>query len=375
MQRERLTPRPNWQQQFEALGFHFHSLDDIYWDESACYHFASSEIDMIEEATWKMHELCLKAVDHVISKKRFKPFALPDWFIEYVVDSWNADDPTLYGRFDFRYDGICAPKLLEYNADTPTSVLEAAVAQWNWQQEVKPRADQFNSLHERLIGRWKEIRNHYENPVIYFSCVKNNIEDEGNTEYLRDTAMQAGFNTRAIAIEDIGWDSASGQFVDLDMNPINALFKLYPWEWLAAESFGPHLPESAIPVIEPAWKILMSSKAILPVLWELNPNHPNLLPTYYEPSRLGKQYVKKPIYSREGANVELHTVRGTIAQIGSYGAEGHVYQAYSPLPDFDGNYPVIGSWIIGDEAAGMGIRENTQQITTNTSRFVPHYFT
>ena len=52
-----------------------------------------------------------------------------------------------------------------------------------------------------------------------------------------------------------------------------------------------------------------------------------------------------------------------------------MYQAYSALPEFSGNYPVIGSWIVGDEAAGMGIRENTQRITTNTSRFIPHYFT
>ena len=119
----------------------------------------------------------------------------------------------------------------------------------------------------------------------------------------------------------------------------------------------------------------MSSKAILPVLWELNPGHPNLLPSYYDQDpKLPAQFVRKPIYSREGANVELHTQRGTIAQPGTYGAEGYIYQAYAPLPDFDGNFPVIGSWIVGDEAAGIGIRENTQQITTNSSRFVPHYF-
>ena len=44
------------------------------------------------------------------------------------------------------------------------------------------------------------------------------------------------------------------------------------------------------------------------------------------------------------------------------------------LPAFDGNYPVIGSWIIGDDAAGIGIREDDTPITRNTSRFVPHYF-
>ena len=375
MERENLTPRAGWQRQFEDLGFHFHSLDGVYWDESACYRFSTSEIDMIEEATWKLHELCIAAVDHVITTRAFKPFALPEWFIDYAVESWNADDPTLFGRFDFRYDGINSPKLLEYNADTPTSLIEAAVAQWNWQQQVKPRHDQFNSLHERLIARWKELRDHYENPVLYFASVKDSAEDLGNIEYLRDTAMQAGFTTRQIAIEDIGWHDANENFVDLDNNKIPALFKLYPWEWIADEEFGAHLPKATFPVIEPPWKVLMSSKAILPVLWKLNPGHPNLLPCFYEQAQAPAQYVRKPVYSREGANVELHTSRGTISQPGTYGAEGYVYQAYTPLPDFNGNFPVIGSWIIGDEAAGMGIRENTQQITTNSSRFVPHYFT
>lgn len=374
MLRERVPPRADWQRQCEDLGFHFHSLGGVYWDESACYRFSSSEVDMIEEATWKLHELCLAAVDHVIMRGAFERFALPDWFIEYVVDSWNNDDPTLYGRFDLRYDGINAPKLLEYNADTPTSLIEAAVAQWHWQQQVKPRADQFNSLHERLIERWKVIRDHYDNPVVYFSCIKDNEEDLGNVEYLRDTAMQAGINTRQIFVEDIGWHAASERFIDLDNNPLPALFKLYPWEWMAAEEFGQHLPYASMAVIEPAWKVLMSSKAILPILWELNPNHPNLLPCYFDAARLPAHHVRKPIYSREGANVELRTPRGTLSEPGTYGAEGFVYQGYAPLPDFDGNFPVIGSWIVGDEAAGMGIRENTQQITTNVSRFIPHYF-
>lgn len=374
MERERLTPRPDWPQQFEALGFHFHSLDDVYWDESVCYRFSTTEIDMIEEATWKLNELCIAAVDHVISKRAFKPFALPGWFTDYIIESWDADDPTLFGRFDFRYDGINAPKLLEYNADTPTSLIEASVAQWNWLKQVRPRHDQFNSLHEKLIAAWQYLRDQTDNPVVYFACVKDNMEDFGNVEYLRDTAMQAGITARQIFIEDIGWSSRDNHFVDLENNPIPALFKLYPWEWMAAEEFGPNLPASGLRMFEPAWKALMSSKAILAVLWELNPGHPNLLPCYFDAGKLPQPYVKKPLYSREGENVEIHARHGTIVQPGTYGAEGYVYQGYAPLPDFDGNFPVIGSWIIGDEAAGLGIRENTQQITTNTSRFVPHYF-
>ena len=48
--------------------------------------------------------------------------------------------------------------------------------------------------------------------------------------------------------------------------------------------------------------------------------------------------------------------------------------ADAPLPDFDGHHPVIGSWVIANQAAGIGIREDTSPITGNNSRFVPHYF-
>jgi glutathionylspermidine synthase len=127
-------------------------------------------------------------------------------------------------------------------------------------------------------------------------------------------------------------------------------------------------------VVEPPWKLLLSCKAVLAVLWELFPNHPNLLPAYFDAKPLGDKYVRKPFYSREGANIEIHGPRGVFAQPGTYGAEGYVYQAYSQLPDFDGNYPVLGSWIVADEPAGMGIREDVNPVTRNTSRFVPHYF-
>jgi glutathionylspermidine synthase len=130
--------------------------------------------------------------------------------------------------------------------------------------------------------------------------------------------------------------------------------------------------------IEPIWKMLLSNKAILPVLWEMYPDHPNLLPAFFTPQKFASDYVKKPLLSREGANINIHAATGEVATTGDYGAEGFVYQAYHPLPNFstngEANYMVVGSWIIGDEAAGIGIREDESPITKNTSRFVPHYF-
>jgi glutathionylspermidine synthase len=371
MKRERREPRANWRQRCEEAGFHFHSMGGTYWDESACYAFSAGEIDRIEEVAAEMHRLCVQAADEVVRSGRYAEFAIPEAFRELVAASWREREPTLYGRFDFSWDGDGEPKLLEYNADTPTALLEASVVQWQWLEDVHPGADQFNSLHEKLIARLQSLRGPARG-VIHFASARDSEEDLGTVEYLRDCALQAGWDARHIAIEDLGWDGE--RFVDLEEAPVETLFKLYPWEWLAREEFGRHLLGRPAALIEPAWKMLLSNKALLVLLWEMNYGHPNLLPAHFSPQKFGADYVRKPLLSREGANVTIRS-RGTVrAQPGGYGSEGYVYQGIAPLPAFDNRYPVIGAWIVGEEAAGIGIREDDSPITRNSSRFLPHYF-
>ena len=171
---------------------------------------------------------------------------------------------------------------------------------------------------------------------------------------------------------DIGWDGR--QFVDLRNRRIETLFKLYPWEWMFDEQFAAHLCGEPWRLVEPAWKVILSSKAILAVLWELFPGHANLLPAYTKPDALGENYARKPLRGREGANVLLRMGGRRVETDGTYGGEGYVYQQLCVPPDFGGFYPVIGSWIARDEAAGIGIRESNEPVTRGTSRFVPHYF-
>ena len=376
MRREKCAPRANWRERCEAAAFHFHSMGGTYWDESACYAFSAAQIDRLEEITAELHGLCLAAVDKVVSERRLADFAIPERFHELVAQSWRSREPTLFGRFDFSWDGEGEPKLLEYNADTPTALLEASVVQWHWLEDTHPGADQFNSLHEKLVEQWTAIREKMKEKVLYLACVKDSEEDLGNVEYLRDCALQAGWDARHLFVEDIGWNGR--QFVDLDDKPVRALFKLYPWEWLVREEFGVHLLGRPARLIEPAWKMLLSNKALLVVLWELNYAHPNLLPAYFDERRFAGEYARKPLLAREGSNVTLKRRFGaafpTLAQPGEYGAEGFVYQGLAPLPEFGGRYPVIGSWIVGEQPAGIGIREDDSPITKNTSRFVPHYF-
>ena len=374
MKRIKIAPRNNWQQKCEEVGFHFYELSgSMYWNESACYHFSAQEIDELEAVTELLHQMCLEAVEVVIQENRFSQLCIPPEFAELCRKSWQRGDSNLYGRFDLVYNGQHPPKLLEYNADTPTSLLEASVVQWTWLEEVFPKADQFNSIHEKLLETFQSM-DWLQGKILYFTCERDTAEDLGTVEYLRDVAIQAGLKTQHIFIDEIGWNHEHEFFCDLNEQVIHNLFKLYPWEWLISDPFGKYLLAEPMRLLEPAWKLILSNKAILPILWELFPNHPNLLPSYYDPLKLSHPYLSKPVFSREGGNITVYYGKEQYQTPGIYGEEPLIYQSYFPLPEFDGCYPVIGSWVVGDQSAGISIREDRTPVTQDTSFFVPHYF-
>lgn len=379
MQRLAITPRPYWEDKIREAGLIFHETPEgPYWNESVCYQFTADEVDLLEEATNELHELCLTAVRHVISRQRWQELAIPWKAAELIEKSFAAErDFSLYGRFDLAYDGDSPPQLLEYNADTPTMLLEASVVQWYWLEEKQRGADQFNSLHERLLQQWAKLKWQLKSSPLYFTYASGSLEDQATVAYLMDTADQAGLRVAEILVEDIGWDHDWKKFVDLEEQPLGGIFKLYPWEWLLQEEFGPYLLDtySDMQWLEPLWKLVLSDKGILPILWELNPGHPHLLPSFFTEPADGRAYVRKPRFSREGANVVRVDRNGSRLETpGSYGQEGFIYQDLASLPNFSGFYPVIGSWIIGGEAGGMGIRETATPVTDRFSRFVPHFF-
>jgi glutathionylspermidine synthase len=370
MERMRTTPRPDFARRVEAQGLSFHAREG-YWSENACYRLTPAEVDVLETTTGELLALYGEALDRAIAQGRLGELAVPEQFQAALADSWRRRAPSLYGRFDLAYDGLTPPKLLEYNADTPTSLLESAVIQWTWREDLCPGADQFNSIHERLIAAWSAFPGA---AAVTVACLADNEEDWVCCAYLLDTLLQAGRSGAVVEIADIGWDPQRRTFVDDRDAPVEQLFKLYPWEWLMREEFGPHLLECHTSFIEPMYKAACSSKGMLPLLWEYFPGHPNLLAAYREPGQLAS-FARKPILSREGQNVTLIEAGATLAQAdGAYGAEGWVYQALCPLPAFDGAHPVIGSWVVAGEPAGIGIRESTGLITNDQSHFVPHWF-
>lgn len=367
MRREVSPPRPDWTSRLERLGFDFHTHESgPYWTEDACYALSEAEVDTLEDATNALHALCLEAAERMIVAGDLSRIGVPEAFQEFVASSWRRADPYLYGRFDLTVDASGTPKLLEYNADTPTSLFEAAVVQWAWLEEVRPADDQFNSIHDKLLVGWKRLMSTAARAdVLHFTGVLDEPEDRLTTEYMQDLCAQAGGQTKLIDIADIGWNGAA--FTDLQEMEIRRLFKLYPWEWLMAEDFGRHMRGADLRLLEPPWKAVLSNKGLLAILWEMFPNHPNLLPASFQRGDFTGPCVEKPLHGREGQGVRiLQDEAGSRAPC--------VWQAYQPLPNQNGFRPVIGSWVIDGVSAGVGIREDVTEITGNASRFTPHYF-
>ena len=385
MLRHDVPVRPELDKIAHDHGFDFHIIDDeIYWDESRAYRFTLRQIeDQIEKPTAELHQMCLEVVDRAVKDDALlEQLAIPSLYWDAIAESWRNNDPSLYGRMDFVWCGKDPVKLLEYNADTPTSLYESAYFQWIWMEEsrrsgVIPRdADQFNAIQDKLIARFNALRR--EEPL-YFCCCKGTEEDRGTVFYLEDCARQAGLDTRFIYIEDLGL-GVGGVLTDLDDNVIRQAFKLYPLEWMMRDENGPMLRKRHEQWIEPLWKSILSNKGLLPLLWRFFPDHPNLLPAWFDgetpviaPGFAG--CVRKPLFSREGGNVTIFDRHKNVIvhEDGDYADEPMIYQAFQPLPRFGDSYTLIGSWVVDDEAVGMGIREDISLITKDTSRFIPHY--
>ena len=376
MQRHIIAPRPDWRRRVEDLGLLWHTDENTpYWSEDAFYSFSGDEISVIEQVSEELARLFLAAGQQVIDQRLFADFGIPDWCVPLIQDAWERELPALnHGRFDLGMGVDGQLKLFEFNCDTPTSLVESALVQWFWKEDVFVTHDQFNRVHEALIDRWRAIAPALPEGPVHFAHVPDRLgEDTLTTAYMMDLAREAGLDVRRITMADIGWkDGSDGGFFDLEPYPITALYKLYPWEWLVAEPFGRHIAEDprATCWIEPIWKMIWSNKAILPVLWQLFPDHPNLLWAGRLPPT-ANSYVSKPLLGREGSNITIIRDWSTLATSTGPYTGPVVYQGFCDVLSFDGHYPVIGSWMVDGEAVGMGVREGGR-ITTNRDRFTPH---
>ncbi|WP_299817426.1 glutathionylspermidine synthase family protein [uncultured Jannaschia sp.] len=389
--------RPDWKDRAEEAGFKFHTMyGEPYWDETTAYAFSLEEIETrLEDPSTALHAMAREAVACVVEDEAaMHRLGIPGPHMDFVAESWRTGEAELYGRMDLAYDGTGPAKLLEYNADTPTSLYETGHFQWDWLEGAREAglipagSDQLNRLQEALTERFAEICAPGED--VHFAAIEGVEEDYANVETLAYAARDAGLGAHFVPVNAIGIDP-TGRLVDGEERIIGTLFKLYPWEDFLRDEEAAALATSGTRFLEPPWKALVSNKGLLAVMWEMFEGHPNLLPAFFADEladgsaawdravaagHFARGKVTKPIFSREGAGVRIEGSDGTAIEASrdvSYDAHPRLVQAYAPLPEMDGFRPVMGTWIVGETCVALGIREDRSRITQDLSRFKPHY--
>lgn len=376
---------------FNDLDFDWHDVKSTngenYWNPDAIYSFTSQEIDLVEDVTNELHSMCLDFVEHEIKSGDYRNYDFSELQKQLIEESWKNNHKSLYGRFDFHFNPETTElKMYEYNADTPTSLYEASIIQYEtmYSKIESGKYDQFNSIHEELINTFKKDFADYK--TIHFSALNDSTnEDYGNLNYILRCATEAGKNVFNIDIEDIGFQHETEKFKDLNYNVIECLFKLYPLEYFTTDDFSIHLLKNDnIRIVEPFWKLLLSNKLLMVKLWEKYKGHPNLLESYFGDNKFLKgTFIKKPLLSREGANVTKFTIENEYSKFThlsgtqfnkDYDKSNYVIQRFVDQYKHDGKNVVIGSWVVGDKACGIGIREDYFDVIGNNSQFVPHIF-
>lgn len=471
MQRIEVGPtRPDWESDVREGGLVYVDTEVLdpetkqlkvvkYWREMEHYYLPRRDIDFLALGSEKLFEMLIAAGDYIIDNNLFRWCGIPQHVIPGIKASWQEQALgkhwiNVYGRYDIWVDrdtegNIVKMKLLEHNAQTPTSFLEAAVIQWNWLLANHPRAGQWNDIYERTIDRWVhqlsrwQIVTGKQLTVVHVAYTSEDLsgEDMMNAGLMASAIEEAAkrmgangepaFEVKFIPTEEIDRKEYEGNlvhssdfgtiteadFIDRQGVPIEVIFMLFPWEDVMIQD--PDKPDDEFWGPQIAWNMLqkngtmwveqpwtwMWNKAVLPVLWKLFGNDPELgeflLPAFFEPDADGNlppgfepapqsvldNCARKPLFGRQGDSVILTENGVRIAgEKGDYGAEGYIIQALAKLPAFKSelrpgtvHYPVLGVWMIGGEPSGLGIREtegllgtNEGLVTGDTAFFVPH---
>lgn len=382
--------KPLKTQQLEELGFTWHTdSDSSRYISDGLVNITQKEAEAYYKAVNELYDMYAEAAEYVIQNNLFFELGIPFNLIETIKKSWENDVHWhIYGRFDLAGGLDNRPiKLLEFNADTPTSLFESALLQWALLKENGLNDErQFNNIYDAIKENFKRLitlfddtdgfDKLYDGWKILFSSIHGNDEEEATTKLLQQIATDAGFNTGFEYLQNVKFDDEG--IYDRDDNRYEYWFKLYPWEDIAIDE--PELAttlsniiqnQSAI-ILNPAYTLLFQSKGMLKILYDLFPDSPYLLKSSFEPLE-GVKHVEKPVFGREGANIKIIDSNGAILnkQDGPYDNYKKVYQEYVELNMDEEEAKYQAGVFFAYEACGLSFRKGGE-ILDNMSKFVGH---
>ncbi|MBB2204575.1 glutathionylspermidine synthase family protein [Gluconacetobacter takamatsuzukensis] len=366
------SPRPDWQQCADTLGYTYYRNDDgsLAWREDAYYAIAPTAAETLRRAAETLHRMCLALVDEATRTPRgLDAFHIPEAMQPVVRDSWARRDSFLIGRFDFAWQGG-RPKLIEYNADTPATLPESTRMQAAWRRATHPALGDRALSEAALVNHLSALRAQDRlDDIVHVVPYPDNREDAVHARYYIDWARQAGLDAVQCELRDLEI-STDGRLLHRG-RIVRTMIRMYPWELMFRDAGARHLRRCGCRFLNPPWTALLSNKALLPALWRHHPGHPLLLPAAWTPEGMA-HYVEKPIHARGGENVRIVAGQETLAlEPGTYGDYPRIYQHYADHR-IDGVTASIGAWIVGSHFAGITVRESPDAVIRHTSPIVPH---
>lgn len=329
-------------------------------------------------------------------------------------NTWNAvklylqtQAPTVIGRFDFAMtpQGL---KMLEFNSDTPTSIVEAYY--------VNEHVCKMYKCHNPNAGMDKDIGPAFQNAVhmyeqegypcesIYFSSLEWHQEDKGTTIYL---LQQSGLPSSFVPLKDLavqGNRLFAYNSLENAYTPIDVLYRLHGLELFVEDKdedgypTGNHILElvaqKKLAIINPPSAFILQSKALQALIWnvyvsksffdaeerELIASY--MLPTYLDNPFQGKtSYVEKPIFGREGDSVTIYDKHGNpvaFNQEKAYRNQMMIYQEKVDLgtvrvPTLKGEVEgklLWGSFLLDGKASAIVARVD-EEITGDMAFYLP----
>ncbi|EMC8631745.1 glutathionylspermidine synthase family protein [Campylobacter fetus] len=374
----------------ESIGFSWHTdPDNTPYVADELVVVSQDECEAYYKAANELYDMYVTAAQYVIDNNLFHELGIPFNLIDTIKHSWENDVHWhLYGRFDLAggLDGKQI-KLIEFNADTPTSLFETAIVQWAMLKfNGMDEEAQFNDLYDSLVENFRRLitleedtskfDEYYEGWGILFSSIANNIEDENTTRLLQSAAIDAGFKTEFAFANQVDFSDENG--ISYNGENYEYWFKLIPWENIAVEEGELALilkniieNQKAI-ILNPAYTLLFQSKGIMKILWDLYQNHPLLLESSFEPLK-GKKQVKKPFLAREGANISIINENGEteLETDGEYANGKFLYQEFADFNKDSKENSYQAGLFFAFEGSALGFRKGGL-VLDNYSKFVGH---
>ncbi|SQA99495.1 Bifunctional glutathionylspermidine synthetase/amidase [Cedecea neteri] len=366
-------------------------------NKDPCQYFTiteSAEQELIK-ATNELHLMYLHATDKVLKDDNLLAlFDIPKILWPRLRLSWQwRRHQMVSGRMDFCMDerGL---KVYEYNADSASCHTESGLILEEW-VKTGYRGTGHNpaeGLLEELTGAWKHSS---ARPFVHI-MQDNDAEEDYHALFMQRSLMQAGFDTKILhGLGELSWDSA-GLLIDNEGRAVNCVWKTWAWETAieqirevseteyAAVPIRTGHPQGEVRLIdvllrpevlvfEPLWTVIPGNKAILPVLWQLFPNHRYLLDTDFEVNDLLAKtgYAVKPIAGRCGSNIDLISHQDELLDktSGKFVARKNIYQQLWCLPKVDGKYIQVCTFTVGGSYGGTCLRGDDSLVIKKRERY------